>query len=32
MFLYDKIVIVLKDSLEMIGQAYLTKKGYSRLL
>lgn len=28
----NKIVIVLKDSLEMIGQAYLTKKGYSRLL
>lgn len=27
-----KIVIVLKDSLEMIGQAYLTKRGYSRQL
>lgn len=28
----NKIVIVLKDSLEMIGQAYLTERGYSRLL
>lgn len=28
----NKIVIVLKDSLEMIGQAYLIKRGYSRLL
>lgn len=28
----NKIVVVLKDSLEMIGQAYLTKRGYSRLL
>ncbi len=28
----NKIVIVLKDSLEILGQAYLTKKGYSRLL
>lgn len=28
----NKIVIILKDSLEMIGQAYLTKRGYSRLL
>lgn len=27
-----KIIIVLKDSLEMIGQAYLTKRGYSRQL
>lgn len=27
-----KVVIILKDSLEMIGQAYLTKRGYSRLL
>lgn len=28
----NRIVFVLKESLEMIGQAYLTKKGYSRLL
>lgn len=28
----NKIVIILKDSLEMIGQAYLTKRGCSRLL